>query len=102
MPIYEYECRSCGLRKEVLQRVSDDPLVVCPECNQASFVKKVSVAGFRLKGTGWYETDFKDKKPAVGKDKEAAPSEGAGSGAADAAKDKSDTGSKTQEKTGTG
>lgn len=64
MPIYEYECRACGLRKEILQKVSDPELARCPECGKPKFVKKVSAAGFRLKGTGWYETDFKGKKPA--------------------------------------
>ncbi len=65
MPIYEYECRDCGHKLEILQRLSDSPLVICPACNKDSLKKLVSAAGFQLKGTGWYETDFKNKgKPA--------------------------------------
>ena len=59
MPIYEYHCRSCGHELEVLQKVSDPPLTDCPQCRQSSLEKKISAAGFRLKGSGWYETDFK-------------------------------------------
>jgi len=61
MPIYEYECSQCAHRIEVLQKISDAPLQDCPECNQPSLRKLVSAASFRLKGTGWYETDFKNK-----------------------------------------
>ena len=59
-----YQCRDCDHRLEVLQKLSDEPLVFCPECNEASLKKLISAAGFRLKGSGWYETDFKnsDKK----------------------------------------
>ncbi|MFT7185658.1 MAG: putative FmdB family regulatory protein [Pseudohongiellaceae bacterium] len=59
MPIYEYACKSCGFEKDVLQKLSDEPLKTCPECSDDSFVKRISASGFRLKGTGWYETDFK-------------------------------------------
>ncbi|MGD8174532.1 FmdB family zinc ribbon protein [Marinimicrobium sp. ARAG 43.8] len=59
MPIYEYQCQSCGHDMEALQKLSDEPLVDCPACGQASLKKKISAAGFRLKGGGWYETDFK-------------------------------------------
>ena len=64
MPFYEYSCESCGHELEVLQRLSAEPLVDCPACSAAALRKKVSAAAFRLKGTGWYETDFKtgDKK----------------------------------------
>ncbi|NKB31932.1 MAG: zinc ribbon domain-containing protein [Pseudomonadales bacterium] len=64
MPIYEYQCEQCAHRLEALQKISDDPLQDCPECNQASLKKLLSAASFRLKGAGWYETDFKtgDKK----------------------------------------
>jgi putative FmdB family regulatory protein len=67
MPIYEYRCSACGHEKEVLQRISDKPLAKCPECGKRSFKKLVSAAGFQLKGTGWYATDFKNKgtKPAA-------------------------------------
>lgn len=64
MPIYEYQCQSCNYGFEKLQKMSDDPLTECPECRQHSLKKKISAAGFRLSGGGWYETDFKkgDKK----------------------------------------
>lgn len=59
MPIYEYECQACGHKKEALQKISDDPLTKCPECSKPELKKLISAAGFRLKGAGWYETDFK-------------------------------------------
>ncbi len=59
MPIYEYQCQSCGNEVEVIQKVSDDPLKDCPACNKPDLKKKVSAAAFRLSGSGWYETDFK-------------------------------------------
>ena len=61
MPIYEYRCQKCGHELEALQKVSDPPLTECPACHEQSLQKLVSAAGFRLKGTGWYETDFKGK-----------------------------------------
>ena len=61
MPIYEYKCSNCGHRLEKLQKMSDEPLKECPECNEASLSKLVSASSFKLKGTGWYETDFKNK-----------------------------------------
>lgn len=67
MPIYEYKCNACEHRLEKLQRMSDEPLVDCPECNQPSLTKLVSAAGFRLTGSGWYETDFKNKSPKTDK-----------------------------------
>ena len=73
MPIYEYRCGKCGFQKEFLQRLNDAPFTRCPECGKRALSKMVTAAGFQLKGTGWYATDFK------------------GSGAAPAAKsDKSD------------
>ncbi len=62
MPIYEYRCESCGHELEALQKMSDPALTDCPECKQASLKKVLSAAGFRLKGGGWYETDFKSGK----------------------------------------
>ena len=59
MPIYEYVCKSCQHELEALQKIADAPLVDCPKCNQPSLSKKISAAGFRLAGSGWYETDFK-------------------------------------------
>lgn len=69
MPFYEYQCTQCDHRLEVLQKISDEPLVYCPECNEPTLKKLISAAAFRLKGTGWYETDFKnsDKKKAESK-----------------------------------
>ncbi|MBK1731496.1 FmdB family zinc ribbon protein [Thiococcus pfennigii] len=60
MPFYEYRCESCGHELEALQKISDPPLTDCPACGQATLKKKISAAGFRLKGGGWYETDFKN------------------------------------------
>ena len=59
MPIYEYRCDACGFQKEYLQKMSDATLTTCPECNKATFSKLLSAAGFQLKGSGWYATDFK-------------------------------------------
>lgn len=59
MPIYEYRCEECGHELEKLQKVSDAPLTDCPACGQPTLKKLISAAGFRLKGGGWYETDFK-------------------------------------------
>ena len=59
MPIYEYECAACAHQLESLQKISDAPLVDCPQCGKPSLRKLISAAGFRLKGGGWYETDFK-------------------------------------------
>ena len=61
MPIYEYECQSCGHVLDALQKISDDPLKHCPSCGEAALKKLLSAPRFRLKGSGWYETDFKDK-----------------------------------------
>jgi putative FmdB family regulatory protein len=67
MPIYEYRCSSCGFQKEYLRKVSDPVMSVCPECNKNTFSKMLSAAGFQLKGSGWYATDFKNSgsKPAA-------------------------------------
>lgn len=59
MPIYAYRCDACGFAKDVLQKMSEDPLTICPECHQPSFKKQVTAAGFQLKGSGWYVTDFR-------------------------------------------
>ena len=72
MPIYAYKCESCGYAKDVLQKMSDAPLSVCPTCSAATFKKQLTAAGFQLKGSGWYVTDFrgdngaKPAKPADG------------------------------------
>jgi len=61
MPIYAYQCSACGHAEDVLQRLSDAPLSSCPACGQATYVKQVTAAGFQLKGSGWYVTDFRDQ-----------------------------------------
>jgi putative FmdB family regulatory protein len=67
MPIYEYRCSSCGFQKEYLRKLSDPVLTVCPECGKQTFCKMLSAAGFQLKGSGWYATDFRNSgaKPAA-------------------------------------
>jgi putative FmdB family regulatory protein len=105
MPIYEYRCTACGFQNEYLQKVSDPLLTVCPQCGKDAFKKLLTAAGFQLKGSGWYATDFKgagakpaDTKPAdtktdtapksdekgdsKGDTKAAAPASGAGAGPA--------------------
>ena len=62
MPIYEYVCQSCGHEMDALQKIADDPLTDCPSCNAPSLKRKISAPSFRLKGQGWYETDFKTDK----------------------------------------
>lgn len=59
MPIYAYKCESCGHAKDVLRKLSDAPLTDCPQCGAATFTKQVTAAGFQLKGSGWYVTDFR-------------------------------------------
>ncbi len=84
MPIYEYRCDACGHEMEVMQKMADDPLTECPECNEQALKKLVSAAGFRLSGSGWYETDFKsgNKKNLAdsGKSESASSSSGGGCG----------------------
>jgi putative FmdB family regulatory protein len=73
MPIYEYQCEACGHELEALQKLSDAPLQECPACKASELRKKISAAGFRLKGGGWYETDFKSgNKKNVSGEKESA------------------------------
>lgn len=106
MPIYAYRCQSCGFAKDVLQKVSDPVLVECPECHQPTFAKQLTAAGFHLKGTGWYVTDFKngqqkppaasssaasDSAPATSSSPSSAPASGsssAGSGSASGSSEK--------------
>lgn len=61
MPIYEYKCKTCGHQLEAIQKITDAALTLCPECKKESLEKLISAAGFQLKGTGWYVTDFKNK-----------------------------------------
>jgi putative FmdB family regulatory protein len=60
MPIYAYRCEECGFTKDVLQKISDAPLTECPSCAKSTFKKQLTAAGFQLKGTGWYATDFRN------------------------------------------
>ena len=87
MPIYEYRCTACGFEKEYLQKLSDAPITVCEECGKPSMTKLVSAAGFQLKGSGWYVTDFKNNgstknKPAAQDGKESKPDAATGDSAA--------------------
>jgi putative FmdB family regulatory protein len=92
MPIYAYKCGSCGHAKDVLQKVSDAPLTACPSCGAEAFAKQITAAGFQLKGSGWYATDFRgganapaatpaDKGTEAGKD----PGKGTDAGKTDSA-----------------
>jgi putative FmdB family regulatory protein len=85
MPIYAYKCTACGHAKDVLQKMSDALLTVCPACGQASFQKQLTAAGFQLKGSGWYVTDFRNGNtggaPAAGKGEGQSEGEGTGEGA---------------------
>jgi putative FmdB family regulatory protein len=95
MPIYEYRCAECGHELEKLQKISDAPLVDCPACGKPALRKLVSAAGFRLKGGGWYETDFKkDKKKNVAKE-DAGKSDKSEKAAGGAAKESSGSSEKT-------
>ncbi|MBU6256875.1 MAG: zinc ribbon domain-containing protein [Burkholderiales bacterium] len=94
MPIYAYRCAGCGHAQDVLQKISDPVLTVCPACGAATYQKQVTAAGFQLKGSGWYVTDFRGGNSAPAKtegqgDATAAEGGGAGDKAADKAADKS-------------
>ena len=74
MPIYAYKCSSCGVSKDILRKISDPPLTLCPACGSESLAKQVTAAGFQLKGSGWYVTDFREgQKPATGAAPQATP-----------------------------
>ena len=94
MPIYEYACDLCGCKLEKLQKISEKPLVDCPECEKPGLRKLVSAVAFRLKGGGWYETDFKDEKSR----KNVAKDEDKRDAGADQAGDKKDAEKKTATK----
>jgi putative FmdB family regulatory protein len=96
MPIYAYRCASCGHAKDVLQKLSDAPLTECPACGAAAFAKQVTAAGFQLKGSGWYATDFKGGHTAKKADADAKTDGTSGDTA------KPDTGKTDASKTDTG
>ena len=90
MPIYAYRCEACGFAKDVLQKVSDAPLTVCPSCSKSAFKKQLTAAGFQLKGTGWYVTDFRG-----GSGGTSAPATASATGATDSAASSTPTASDT-------
>jgi putative FmdB family regulatory protein len=75
MPIYDYQCTSCGFKKEVMRKISEPNITACPECNKETFAKQVSAPSFQLNGSGWYATDFKggSSKPEKKSEEAAAP-----------------------------
>lgn len=95
MPIYEYQCQSCQHQLEVIQKISDEPLKDCPECGKPELRKKISAAAFRLKGGGWYETDFKsgDKKKNLAGERESGSKDAAGSSASSSSSSPASSGS---------
>lgn len=96
MPIYEYQCKACGHRLEVIQGINEKPLTICPSCHKAKLAKLVSAPSFQLKGTGWYATDFKNSG------KKATPSEGdTGSSTTDSSDTKAKTTTTTDKKAAT-
>ncbi len=80
MPIYEYRCDGCGHEMEVMQKMSDEPMKDCPVCKESKLKKLISASGFRLKGSGWYETDFKNSKKSSGNSSGSQSSGGCGGG----------------------
>jgi putative FmdB family regulatory protein len=103
MPIYAYRCDSCGFEKDALQKMSDAPLTHCPQCGKDTFVKQVTAAGFQLKGSGWYVTDFRggnNGAPAAKKD-EGGKSEAKADGGSESPKS-GDSGSKSDGAQSTG
>jgi len=103
VPIYEYQCQECRHQLEVLQKMSDNALTICPHCDKPALKKLVSAASFRLKGSGWYETDFKsgNKKNLSSGDESVKKSEKSISKAGDSVKS-TDSSSKTSTKASSG
>ncbi len=101
MPIYEYQCQDCGHELEAIRKISDPPLEECPECGKPALKKKVSAPSFRLKGGGWYETDFKkagDKKRNIAGEGAEAKSDGGDKKESAGKSEKSDSTGKSSEK----
>ena len=88
MPIYAYRCATCGFQKDFLQKLSDPKITVCPECGKESFNKMLTAAGFLLKGSGWYATDFKGGGAKSGDSAKGGDSGGGDSGGGDSGSDK--------------
>ncbi|OGT42009.1 MAG: hypothetical protein A3F42_04405 [Gammaproteobacteria bacterium RIFCSPHIGHO2_12_FULL_37_34] len=96
MPIYEYQCQACGHQLEAFQKVSEAALTECPKCHQTTLNKLVSAAGFQLKGSGWYATDYRDKEKAKQTEKtELGTAKEGGTNTADNKKQSGDTGATT-------
>lgn len=91
MPTYEYQCGACGHQLEVFQKMSDDPLANCPKCQKPALTKQISAAGFQLKGSGWYVTDYSKKGKAKAADSAANSTESNGGGEAKPVAAKTDT-----------
>lgn len=100
MPIYEYRCSTCGAHKEHLQKVSDPKLTVCPECGKETYEKQLTAAGFQLKGSGWYVTDFRNNSSTASTKTSDSKSDAADSGAAKP--ESKDAGSSTPAASGDG
>jgi putative FmdB family regulatory protein len=102
MPIYEYKCESCSAVLEKLQKISDAPLRDCPECGKSTLVKLVSAPSFRLKGSGWYETDFKTgkKKNGAGTDSDGSAKSGANDSGSAKSGETTGGGTKSSDKNG--
>lgn len=96
MPIYAYKCETCGFAKDVLQKMSDPQLTDCPSCGASAFRKQVTAAGFQLKGSGWYATDFKGGTSAPATASATAPSSDTASKGSDGAKPSESTATKTE------
>lgn len=96
MPIYAYKCETCGFAKDVLQKMSDPQLTDCPSCGASAFRKQVTAAGFQLKGSGWYATDFKGGTSAPATASATAPSSDTASKGSDGAKPSETTATKTE------
>ncbi|MBU3739773.1 MAG: zinc ribbon domain-containing protein [Rhodoferax sp.] len=95
MPIYAYKCESCGHSRDILQKMSEAPLSECPACGASSFRKQLTAAGFQLKGSGWYATDFKGSGASASKSEGAAGSAGEGAAPSESSKSASDSAGKS-------
>lgn len=106
MPIYAYRCSACGYQNDYLQKISEPLLTECPECGKSTFKKQVTAAGFQLKGSGWYATDFKDNgkkaKPGAAKEESKESKAGSDKGASDGASSSGDSGPKPASSGGAG
>jgi putative FmdB family regulatory protein len=98
MPIYEYRCTACGHELEVLQKISEPVLTTCPSCSAEALAKQVSAAGFQLKGSGWYATDFRNNGSGKAKSADAKPDNGKGAADNGSSKGEAKSESKSESK----